>query len=139
MSALPCLGMMFWLRLVVIYLENFLFLLVMLSCCGRILGTFKSLGGNRFGISSLGQSANFSCGWWFMISVLPGIIYVSVVFRAPRCVCYVVIVKRVFLIAFFNVPSLGIFGIYGGSRGTNLVGMPLLWLHFLLDGARPLS
>lgn len=52
--------------------------------------------------------------------------------------CCVVIVKRVFLISFFNVPSLGIFGIYGGSCGTNLVDMSLLWLRFLLDGERPL-
>lgn len=61
-----------------------MFLLAMLSYCDRLLGTFRSFGGSRFGISCLGQSVTFSCGWWFIIGILLGIIYVSVVFKAPR-------------------------------------------------------
>lgn len=107
------------------------------SLVGRCLETLRSLSGNIFGTIFCGPSVTSGCGWWFKIGVLLGITCERVVCKAPRCVCCAVIVRRLFLISFSNVLSLGRFGTFGGVCRTRPIGMSFLWLSSLIVGARP--
>ena len=95
----------------------------MLSFFGKHWGTFRCLGGSKFGTSFLGPNVIFLCGWWSIADVLHGIIYASVASKDPPCVFYAKIVKKISLISFSTALSLDIFGTFGGMCGTNLVGM----------------
>ena len=118
---------MFFLVTIVTCLGNFECLQYVLSFFDIHWGIFKHLGGSKSGTSFIGPNAIFLCGWWSTVSASHGIIYASMASRVHLCVFCARPVTKVFLISFFNVPSLEISGILGGMCGTNPVGMFLHW------------